>query len=105
MRPASVITDQKIQTWSPRPFHHISGTFLCYQNFVTHLSLAQCSDADRKALHSFISRSVATHDEIKGRTDLEPPDLEELAHRRDRLVPSSYGFEGALNGAYDFVSG
>ena len=79
VRPASVITDQKkIDTFATDAFNAFQELFYAMK-FCHSLIIGAMQRRHSKALHSFISRSLATHDEIKGRTDLEPPDLEELA--------------------------
>ena len=102
MRPASVITDQKkIDTFATDAFNAFQELFYAMK-FCHSLIIGAMQRRHGKALHSFISRSLATHDEIKGRTDLEPPDLEELAVEG---IGPSFVFlrvEGALNDTLRF---
>ena len=95
VRPGSVITDQiQIDKFATDTFNAFQELFyvrkFCYSLIISAM------------YRHFVSRSLATHDEIKSRTDLESPDLEEFAV--DGMGPSFIFFrvEGALNDTLRF---
>jgi Predicted pPIWI-associating nuclease len=102
VRPGSVITDQiQIDKFATDTFNAFQELFYV-RKFCHSLIISAMHRRHSKALHSFVSRSFAAHDEIKSQTDLESPDLEEFAV--DGMGPSFIFFrvEGALNDTLRF---
>jgi len=91
VRPVSVITDQiQIDTFATDTFNAFQELFYA-RKFCHSLIISAMHRRHSKALHSFVSRSLATHDEIKSRTDLETPDLEEFTHYQDEMPSGQTG--------------
>jgi hypothetical protein len=97
MRPGSVITDQKeVDTFATDTFNAFHELFYA-RKFCHSLIINAMHRRHSKALHGFISRSLATHDEIKDRTDLEPPDIEDFEVQGIGPLFVFFRLEGALN--------